>query len=51
MIAAVIGPLAAGFILDITNSWELIFHICSFILLFGGIFYLIFASAAKEQFD
>ena len=50
MIAAVIGPLAAGFILEITNSWELIFHICSFILLFGGIFYLIFAGA-KKQFD
>ncbi|MDA7857191.1 MFS transporter [Gammaproteobacteria bacterium] len=48
MIAAVIGPLAAGFILDITNSWELIFHICSYMLLFGGIFYLIFASTDKQ---
>jgi ACS family sodium-dependent inorganic phosphate cotransporter len=50
MTAAVIGPLVAGFILDLTNSWTLIFHICSYMLIFGGIFYLFFSSTDK-QFD
>ena len=48
MIAAIIGPLVAGFILEITNSWSIIFHICSSVLVFGGIFYLAFASAEKQ---
>ena len=48
MIAAIIGPLVAGFILEITNSWSIIFHICSSVLVFGGIFYLAFASVEKQ---
>ena len=43
MIAAILAPIVAGFILEITNSWSSIFYICSFVLIFGGIFYLIFA--------
>ncbi|MDA0754824.1 MAG: hypothetical protein O3A43_02175 [Proteobacteria bacterium] len=48
MIAAIISPLVAGFILELTGSWPLIFHICSAVLIFGGTFYLIFASATKQ---
>ena len=50
MIAAVFSPLAAGFILENTNSWFLIFNISTIVLFFGGIFYLFFSSANK-QFD
>ena len=50
MIAAVLSPIVAGIILQATNSWTLIFHICSGFLVFGGIYYLLFASADK-QFD
>jgi len=48
MIAAILAPIVAGFILEITNSWSSIFYICSFVLIFGGIFYLIFASASRQ---
>ena len=48
MIAAIFAPIVAGFILEITNSWSSIFYICSFVLIFGGIFYLIFASASRQ---
>ena len=50
MVAAIISPIAAGYILEATNSWSSIFYLCTFVLLFGGIFYLIFASVEK-QFD
>ena len=50
MIAAILSPIAAGFILELTNSWNLIFFICSSVLVFGGTYYLIFSSADK-QFD
>ena len=50
MIAAIISPIVAGYVLEITESWNSIFYVCVGILTFGGIFYLIFASA-KEQFD
>jgi len=42
--------MVAGFVLDSTNSYALIFHICSGMLVFGGLYYLIYASASK-QFD
>ena len=48
MIAAILAPIVAGFILEITNSWSSIFYICSSVLIFGGIFYLIFASASRQ---
>ena len=50
MIAAVFSPLAAGIILENTNSWFLIFNISTIVLFFGGLFYLYFSSANK-QFD
>ena len=48
MIAAILAPIVAGFILEITNSWSSIFYICSLVLIFGGLFYLIFASASRQ---
>ena len=50
MLAAIISPIAAGYILEITNSWSSIFYVCTFVLIFGGTFYLLFASVEK-QFD
>ncbi len=48
MIAAIFSPMVAGLVLEVTNSWNLIFYICSGILIFGGLFYLKFASASKQ---
>ena len=48
MIAAIFSPMVAGYLLEITNSWSVIFYICSVILMFGGLFYLKFASASKQ---
>ena len=50
LIAAVFSPLVAGFILENTNSWFLIFNISTIVLFFGGLFYLFFSSA-NNQFD
>ena len=50
MIAAIFSPMVAGLILEITSSWDIIFYICSGILVFGGFFYLKFASV-KRQFN
>ena len=50
MIAAILSPIAAGTILEISSSWNLIFYVCAGVLIFGGTFYLFFASASK-QFD
>ena len=50
MIAAILSPIVAGYILELTNSWSSIFNVCTIVLLFGGIFYLFFASVDK-QFD
>ena len=50
MIAAILSPIVAGYVLEITDTWDSIFYICVGILTFGGTFYLIFASA-KEQFE
>ena len=48
MIAAIFSPMVAGLVLEVTNSWNLIFYICSGVLVFGGLFYLKFASASKQ---
>ena len=48
MIAAIISPLIAGIILEVTGSWILIFNICTAVLIFGGLFYLLFASASEQ---
>ena len=50
MIAAIFSPIVAGYVLEFSNSWNLIFYICSGILIIGGFYYLLFASAEK-QFD
>lgn len=50
MIAAIFSPIVAGYVLEFSNSWNLIFYVCSGILVIGGLYYLIFASAEK-QFD
>ena len=48
MIAAILSPIVAGLILESTNSWDLIFNICCGALVFGGTFYLFFASSDKQ---
>ena len=50
MIAAIISPFVAGLILELTGSWFLIFNISTFVLVFGGLFYLFFADT-KIQFE
>ena len=50
MVAAILSPIVAGTVLQITNSWSIIFYICAGMLIFGGVFYFIFASTNK-QFD
>ena len=50
MIAGVIGNAISGYLLDITDSWVLIFHIAAVLLVIGGLIYLVFASDQK-QFD
>ena len=48
MIAAIFSPIVAGLVLEVTNSWDVIFYICSGILIFGGFFYLKFGSANRQ---
>ena len=48
MIAAIFSPMVAGLVLEITSSLDIIFYICSGILIFGGVFYLKFASASRQ---
>ena len=48
--AAIISPIITGIILDETNSYLTLYYLNCFLLIFGGLFYLIFASAEK-QFD
>ena len=50
MIAAIISPIITGFLLEIFESWAIIFQLCSLVLAIGGTTYLFFASAEK-QFD
>ena len=48
MIAAIFSPMVAGLVLEVTSSWDVIFYICSGILVFGGFFYLKFGSADRQ---
>lgn len=48
MIAAIFSPMVAGLVLEVTSSWDVIFYICSGILVFGGFFYLKFGSANRQ---
>ena len=49
-IPGIIGIAISGFLVDLTGSFDSIFYLASAIVLFGGAFYLTFASASK-QFD
>ncbi len=46
----IIGVYISGMILEATGSWALVFQTASGVLLFGLVFYVIFASAEK-RFD
>lgn len=46
----IIGVYLSGLILQATDSWALVFQTASGVLIFGMVFYLVFASAEK-QFD
>ena len=48
--AGVLGNIISGIVLDLTQSWTLVFFIAAGLLVFGGFFYLLFASD-KKQFD
>ena len=49
-IPGIIGVAISGVLVDLTGSFDSIFYLTSAILVFGGSFYLIFASA-EPQFD
>ena len=49
-IPGIIGVAITGVLVDLTGSFDSVFYLTSAILLFGGSFYLIFASA-ESQFD
>lgn len=46
----IFGVVITGMILDATGSWALVFQVAAAIAAFGGLVYLLFASAEK-QFD
>ena len=50
MIAGVAGNAVSGYVLDITDSWLLVFHISAGLIVIGGLIYLFWASDQK-QFD
>ncbi|MFT4713383.1 MAG: MFS family permease, partial [Candidatus Azotimanducaceae bacterium] len=49
-IPGLVGGILTGIILDVTNSWDMVFYVTAGVTFFGGAFYLIFASTEK-QFD
>lgn len=49
-IPGIVGVYISGMILEATGSWALVFQTASGVLLFGLVFYLLFASTEK-QFD
>ena len=46
-IPGVIGVYISGVILEVTNSWILVFQVAAGVTLFGLVFYLLFASSKK----
>ena len=50
MIAGVVGNAVSGYVLEITDSWTLVFHIAASLIVLGGLIYLLLASDQK-QFD
>jgi cyanate permease len=49
-IPGLVGGILTGIILDVTNSWDMVFYVTAGVTAFGGLFYLLFASTDK-QFD
>ena len=49
-IPGLVGGILTGVILDVTNSWDMVFYVTAGVTFFGGAFYFLFASAEK-QFD
>ena len=49
-IPGIIGVYVSGKILDATGSWLLVFQVAAGVVLFGLVFYALFASTDK-QFD
>jgi len=49
-IPGIVGVYLTGLILNTTGSWDAVFYVTAGVTFFGGLFYLLFASAEK-QFD
>ena len=49
-IPGIVGVYLTGLILNATGSWDAVFYVTAGVTFFGGLFYLLFASAEK-QFD
>ena len=49
-IPGLVGGILTGVILDVTNSWDMVFYVTAGVTFCGGLFYLLFASTEK-QFD
>ena len=48
MIAGILGNTVSGLVLEITNSWTLIFYIAASLIVMGGLIYLLYASDQKQ---
>ena len=48
MIAGILGNAISGLVLEITNSWTLIFYISASLIVMGGLNYLLYASDQKQ---
>ena len=48
MIAGILGNAVSGLVLEITNSWTLIFYIAAILIVMGGLIYLLYASDQKQ---
>ena len=48
MIAGILGNAVSGLVLEITNSWSLIFNIAASLIVMGGLIYLLYASDQKQ---
>ena len=47
----IVGVWVTGWILDTTGSWDLVFRTAAAVAVFGMVFYLVFASGRRQQFD
>ena len=48
MVAGILGNAVSGLVLEITNSWTLIFYIAASLIVMGGLIYLLYASDQKQ---